>query len=222
MTAKMAKTRAGHMDQRTRLANLALIAALIGGASYLAADYLPLAQAAQLAWKGSGVGFLALYAALCARDLDGWLLTAVMALGTAGDVVLNRFGLTAGGAVFFAGHLVAIGLYLRNRRAALSRQDVISAALLVPLVAVAAFRLTLNLGAAVYAAGLGAMAATAQLSRFPRSWVGVGALLFMASDLLLFARGGLLAGAAWTGPAVWSLYFAGQALICVGVVRSKK
>ena len=209
------------MDQRARLANLALIAALIAGATYLAADDLPLPQAAQLAWKSSGVGLLALYAGLSARSLDGWLIAAVMALGAMGDVLLNLLGLTAGGAVFFAGHLVAIGLYLRNRRVTLSRHDVLSAGLLVPLVAIAAFRLTgRNSGVAVYAAALGAMAASAQLSRFPRSWVGLGALLFMASDLLLFARAGLLAHAAWSGPAVWSLYFAGQALICVGVVRT--
>ncbi len=210
------------MNPRTRLANLALLAALIGGATYLLADRLPISPAAGLAWKGSGVGFLAAYAALSARTFDGWLLTAVMALGATGDVLLGAMGLTAGGAVFFAGHLVAIGLYLRNRRTGASRGDLMSAALLAPLVAILAFRLTLNPGVALYGLGLGAMAATAQVSRFPRGWVGLGALMFVASDLLLFARTGPLAGAVWLGPAIWSLYFVGQALICVGVVRGRK
>jgi uncharacterized membrane protein YhhN len=45
-------------------------------------------------------------------------------------------------------------------------------------------------------------------------------LLFAASDLLIFARSGPLAGVAWAGFAVWPLYFAGQSMICVGVVRT--
>ena len=86
--------------------------------------------------------------------------------------------------------------------------------------AIAAFRMTASLGVALYAVALGAMAAAAQVSRFPRGWVGLGALMFMASDLLLLARDGLLGGAPWIGTAAWSLYFAGQALVCLGVVRS--
>ena len=50
--------------------------------------------------------------------------------------------------------------------------------------------------------------------------VGLGALMFVASDLLLFARAGPLASATWISAPIWSLYFAGQALICVGVVRT--
>jgi uncharacterized membrane protein YhhN len=44
--------------------------------------------------------------------------------------------------------------------------------------------------------------------------------MFVASDLLIFARGGPLAGQTWVGFFVWSLYFAGQALICTGVARA--
>jgi len=66
------------------------------------------------------------------------------------------------------------------------------------------------------------MAASAWLSRFPRRQVALGAAMFVASDLLIFARMGPLAGVApgWVGFAVWGLYFAGQALVCVGVVRA--
>jgi uncharacterized membrane protein YhhN len=75
---------------------------------------------------------------------------------------------------------------------------------------------------AAYALGLSAMAATAGLSRFPRGRVALGALMFLASDLLIFARSGPLAGqaAAVVGFLVWGLYFAGQTLICLGVTRT--
>ena len=72
------------MKSESLLARVVLAAAIIGGVSYLAADYLPLTVAVGLAWKGSGVALLALYAALRARSLDGWLLAAVMAFGAAG------------------------------------------------------------------------------------------------------------------------------------------
>jgi uncharacterized membrane protein YhhN len=73
---------------------------------------------------------------------------------------------------------------------------------------------------ALYAAGLAIMAASAWLSRFPRRGVALGALMFVVSDLLIFARMGPLSGAAWAGFAIWGLYFGGQALVCVGVVRT--
>jgi uncharacterized membrane protein YhhN len=58
---------------RSRLLPLAAIAA---GVSYLASWALHLPTAEATAWKGSGVGLLALYAATQARSLDGWLLAA--------------------------------------------------------------------------------------------------------------------------------------------------
>lgn len=213
-----------NMDQRRRSANLALIAAAIAGVTYLAADHLPLPQAAELAWKGSGVGFLALYAGLSARNTDGRLICAVMALGAAGDVLLGLWGLVAGGAVFLAGHLTAVGLYLRNRRGALGPTDWLMGAGIVAGTVVTAFLLPADRagapGVAVYALGLSLMATGAWISRFPRAWVGLGAMMFVASDLLLFARAGPLHGSGWVGPAIWSLYFGGQALICIGVVRA--
>jgi uncharacterized membrane protein YhhN len=78
------------------------------------------------------------------------------------------------------------------------------------------------LGVAAYALGLSAMAATAGLSVFPRGRVALGALMFLASDLLIFARAWPLAGqaTALVGFLVWALYFGGQALICLGVTRA--
>jgi uncharacterized membrane protein YhhN len=213
------------MSPRDLAARLALAAAFVGGASYLAAEALQVGGWAGVAWKGSGVALLAVYAALKARrSLDGWLLAAVMALGAAGDVLIEVAGLTGGALAFLAGHLVAIGLYLRNLRPGLSKTDTLLARALVPVTVVAAWLLPADrgaaTGAALYAAGLGAMAATAWLSRFPRGLTGAGALMFVASDLLIFARVGPLAGQGWATPAIWVLYFAGQAMICLGVVRT--
>jgi uncharacterized membrane protein YhhN len=214
----------GDMQREGLAARLALVGAIIGGVSYLAADLLSLSPAVSLAWKGSGVGLLAVYAALSARTLDGWLLFAVMAFGAAGDVLLGAAGLNVGGAAFLVGHLVAIGLYLRNRRKVLGGLDRLFAAALIAVTVAAAFLLPADragaVGVAVYATGLSAMAASAWISRFPRDRVALGALMFVASDLLIFARSGPLAGSAWVGFAIWSLYFAGQALVCVGVVRT--
>ena len=201
--------------------SLLLLAAIAAGVSYMLSWSLALPPAVATAWKGAGVGLLAVYAATRARSLDGWLLVAVLALGAAGDVLLEVVGLTKGALAFLAGHLVAIALYLRNRRSGLARADWTLAALLVPATVAAAFSLPADRagapGVALYAFGLAAMAASAWLSRFPRGRVALGALMFLVSDLLIFARAGRLQGQAWVGDAIWVLYFAGQTLICVGV-----
>src|SRR5207253_1804374 len=123
---------------------------------------------------------------------------------------------------FLVGHLIAIVLYRRNRRTGVGWPAWLAAAALVAATVAAAWLLPADRagapGVGLYAAGLSGMAASAWLSRFPRL-VAVGATMFLVSDLLIFARSGPLAGAAWTGLAVGSLYFAGQALICTGVVR---
>lgn len=203
------------------LPRLVLAAALVGGISYMASWSLPLSDAGSTAWKGSGVALLALYAGLNARSLDGWLICAVMAFGALGDVLLEVAGLKVGAVAFLTGHLIAIGLYLRNRAEAPSSSRRLLAAVLVPATVAVAFLLPADRagapGIALYALGLSVMAATAWLSRFPRLRTGLGAVMFVASDLLIFARGGPLAHAAWIGVAIWALYFAGQTMITLGV-----
>ena len=212
------------MSQSSRLAKAVLIASILAGVSYVAAWRLGLPQAIELTWKGSGVALLALYAALNARTLDGWLLVAVMAFGALGDVLLGAAGLTVGALGFLAGHLVAITLYLRNRRPTPSRSQLALAIVLVPVVVIVAFLLPVDRtgapGVAVYSLGLALMAATAWLSRFPRYRVGIGALMFVVSDLLIFGRGGPWPDNFATGLAVWGLYYFGQLLICLEVVRT--
>lgn len=193
-------------------------AALIAGLSYWPGSRLPLDPALLIAWKGAGVGLLALWASLRVRSTDGWLLAAIMAFGAAGDVLLEAVSLEVGAAAFLAGHLAAILLYARNRRVGAGWWPMLA----VPLVVAAAAALPADRaaapGIALYSAGLAAMAACAVMSRF--RFAALGAWLFVASDLLIFARLGPLAGSALPGLMIWPLYFAGQALIAWGVAAS--
>lgn len=209
-------------DRPSLVAKLILAVAILGGVSFLASRYAALPEPAMIAWKGSGVALLALYAAARARTADGWLLVAVLALGATGDVLLETHGLVTGAVAFLAGHLVAIGLYLRNRSPEPTRRQALLAIHIVVITVVIAYLLPADRaaapGIAFYSAGLALMAATAWISRFPRLSVGLGALMFVVSDLFIFARTGPLTGLAWVSPVIWALYFAGQLRICLGVV----
>ena len=203
-----------------RAAWLLVGASLLFGLGYpLIWGHLP--PPATITAKGAGVTLLALAAASRARSPDGWLLAILLALGAVGDVLLE-ISLAAGAAAFAAGHAVAIFLYRRNRRAQADRSDWAIAALI--LIAAVIVPLILLHGRAeawpftAYALLLGAMAASAWLSRFPRGLVAAGALLFLASDMLIALRIG--SDVAGLGPSIWLLYYVGQLLIFLGVTTS--
>ncbi len=200
-------------------------AALIAGASYcLEAGGLVDPGVWGPVWKTSGVALLAVWAATRARSADGWLLTAALALGALGDLLLETHGLVVGGAAFAAGHLVACMLYLRNRRAVLTVSQKAFGWLLAPATIGIAALFAAPAGGAVqagaYSAFLGVMAALAWTSRFPRYRVGLGAVLFVVSDLLIFSRFGPLEGSVVPSLLIWPTYFAAQALIAWGVSQA--
>lgn len=201
-------------------------AALVGGISFFVAVLQHWDGPAIWVWKASGVALLASWAAANARGTDGWLIAAALGFGALGDYLLDAMGMLPGAAAFATGHLFAIGLYLRNRRPSLSTSQKMLAGILVPAALFIAWGLTrgappLLMGAAIaYTGGVAVMAATAWASRFPRYRTGIGAMLFLASDLFIFAgEGGTLAKSV-TMWLVWPLYFAGQALIAWGVVKT--
>lgn len=195
------------------------LAALIAGASYYANHWLGLEGTPAIVWKGAGVALLALWARIGADTLDKKLIAAALALGALGDVLLETHGLTTGALAFVAGHVVATILFVRNRRGPLWHAGLIAAA-----VAFAAWWLPADrsaaTGVAIYALALGTMAGTARISRFPERIVALGAILFVLSDLLIFARMGSLANSPIPGLLIWPTYFAGQALIAWGVVTT--
>lgn len=200
-----------------------LLASLAASVSYFFFRDNPVPGAYLIAWKGAGVGLLAVYAARRAKGSDGWLLTAMLALGALGDMVLE-LDLMAGGAIFALGHLVAIALFLRNPRQRPSGSQRLAALalllgtpLLAALIAMPEPRWPF---AAAYAGVVGAMAASAWVSRFPRYRVGIGAVMFVVSDLLIFAGETGRVPMAVTWWLIWPLYYGGQFLIATGVVRS--
>ena len=201
-----------------------LLASLVAATSYffLADETVPGLYA--MVWKGLGVGFLALYALLRGRGgVDGTLIALAMALCATADMVLE-FSFLAGGAIFAVGHVVAIWLYLRNRRAdPVVSQRLAGLALLIVTPVLAAL-LTYPLAnwqmASAYALVVGAMAAAAWTSRFPRYRVGLGAVLFVVSDLVIFAREAGRMDPDLAGWLVWPLYYAGQLMIVTGVVQT--
>lgn len=168
--------------------------------------------------KGAAVAILAIAAALGARGRDGWLLAMMMALGAAGDMLLE-IDMMAGAAAFAAGHVCAIVLYLGNLRTAVMPFSQKAAAAALLLAALPLYLLSGErgeAGIAVYATLLCGMAVSAWLSRFSRYRTGIGAVLFVISDALVFARlGGTLAPA--LAALIWPLYAAGQLLIFIGV-----
>jgi uncharacterized membrane protein YhhN len=197
---------------------LVLILALLGGISFYFNHWIALDGPGMWVWKGTGLGLLAIWAALQARSTDGWLIVAVMALSGLGDVMLETNGLTIGALPFLAGHVVSMILYLRNRERVW--WPAVAVAVVVSAIA---FSIPADRGAApgiaLYALGLGGMAGTALVSRFPRI-VWIGAFLFVASDMMIFSRLSAYGAPYVFDLLIWPLYFGGEALIAWGVVRT--
>jgi uncharacterized membrane protein YhhN len=172
--------------------------------------------------KGASVGLLALYALLRVphgkHRGDGLLLVVALMLAAAGDVAIELDFLT-GGALFAAAHVVAVGLYLRNLHKRPSPvQKLIGASLLLgtPLVS---YLLSGAIEIAIYAAFLGAMASAAWMSHYPRYRVGTGAVLFVLSDWLIFARQSPIDLEPANTILIWPLYYAAQIMIATGIVQ---
>ena len=200
-----------------------LLASLVAGISYYFVKDTQLPGLYQMAWKGAGVALLAAYAIQRHRGRDGQAIGLVMAFGALGDVLIE-LSLYAGAIAFLFGHVTAISLYLRHRREALTPSQKAAAVALLIATPIISFLLPADraaaLGVAVYALSLGGMAACAWVSSFPRYRVGLGAVMFVASDLLIFARIGPLENTALPDLLIWPLYYFGQFLICTGVIST--
>ena len=172
-----------------------------------------------MAIKASAVGFLALYAGYRTKGLRAGLFVLALALSALGDLAI-KLSLVAGGAAFLASHLVVILFYRRYLRPEPSIARKWGTLALLIGVPVVCYLLSGDLAIALYGTALGGMAMAAWLSLFPQWRVGLGALLFVVSDWLIFSRLGPVDLAPLPDLLIWPTYYLGQLLIATGVVQT--
>ena len=202
-----------------------LLGSLIAGISYPASWlFLPL-EGGLLAmlWKMAAVGFLVPFALRRHHEGEFILLAIMLAFYALGDGLIE-LSMIAGALAFAAGHIVAIVIYFRHRRVspALS-QKMLAVTVLLGTPVIAYFLPPTRdegIQVAAYSVILAAMAAMAWSSNFPRYRVGLGAILFVISDLLIFAELGPLAESEAAALAIWYLYYFGVLMIAVGVAQT--
>ena len=177
--------------------------------------------------KGAAVGLLAAYLWLRHSSPDARLMAWAFGAAALGDMAFEiETDRLIGGLLFFAYHVMAMGVYLRNRRPELTPSQKAAVAAMLLLTPVIAWFMPADRGqapnVAIYALALGAMVASAWASVFPRYRVGAGAALFLLADLLLFAEMGPLQGHIVPQVLVWPIYYLGQLLIATGVALAQR
>ena len=200
-----------------------LLAALAAALAYFYLRAGPWPELWLIPLKGAATALLGLFVWLQHKSPDARLLAWALGAAALGDMAMEA-DRTIGALLFFAHHVLALGLYLRNRRAALPLAHKAMAAALLLLTPLIAWFMPADRAVApnlaLYALALGAMAAGAWGSVFPRLQVGAGAVLLVFADVLLFAETGPLMGSDLPHVFSWPLYFLGQFLIVTGVVQS--
>ena len=188
---------------------------------YLRASQLP--ELYLIPLKGSAVALLAVYAFLRHASPDARLYVWALGAAALGDMALE-VDVTIGALFFLLHHVLALGVFLRNRRGPLTgvHSWVVGVTLIgVPLIGyLLPYDQDAKWQTALYALAVGAMAAGAWASNFPRYRVGAGAMLFVLSDFILFAETGPLSGTQWPQILVWPIYYLGMFLICTGVIQT--
>lgn len=201
-----------------------LLASLVASLAYYAMtkDWLPgdpLPELYLAIIKGAGVAFLAVYAWVRHPERDAKVIALVMLLGALGDTLLDLF-FELGAGFFLAGHVVASVFYLQHRRRAYRASQIGATVALFIATPLVSWLLTRDPLVLLYSVGLGLMAATAWASRFPRYRVGLGAVMFVVSDWLIFARMGVSGMGPIADWLVWPIYYSGQFLIATGVIQT--
>jgi uncharacterized membrane protein YhhN len=196
-----------------------LLASLVFGLSYPLALALNTPGIWAMIWKMGALACLVPYALRKHHNGEFMILAAILALCALGDGLVE-ISLKSGAIAFGLAHILAIWLYSKHRRVKPTPSQRLLAITVFVLTPFIAYKLA-GIEAAGYSVLLSAMAGMAWNSNFPRYRVGMGAMLFVASDLLLFGReGGLLAHFPAIGPAIWYSYYAGMVLIAIGIVQT--
>ena len=202
-----------------------LLGSLIAGISFPATWlFLPLdGGLIAMVWKMAAVGLLVPFALRRHHQGEFVLLAVTLAFYALGDGLIE-LSMVAGALAFAAGHFVAMVIYFRHLRVGAVFSQKLLAITILLVTPVIAYLLppTQDEGiqVAAYSVILAAMAAMAWSSNFPRYRVGIGAILFVVSDLLIFAELGPLRDSRMTGIAIWYLYYFGVLMIAVGVAQT--
>lgn len=202
-----------------------LLASLLAGLSFPATWLLLPIEGSFFAiiWKMAAVGLLVPFALRRHHDGEFIPLAIMLGLYALGDGLIE-LSMVAGAVAFAAGHLVAIWLYFKHRRVRPAFSQKLLAIAIFMMTPVIAYGLPPAGGegiqVAAYSVILAAMAAMAWSSNFPRYRVGTGAVLFVVSDLLIFARLGPLKASQLTSIAIWYLYYFGVFLIATGIAQT--
>lgn len=200
-----------------------LLASLAAAIAFCALRLTPVPQLWLIPLPAAATGFLALYAVLQHRGRDGRHLAAMMAVAAVRDA-LFQIDLAVSALMFFVYHMLALALYLRHPREHATASQKAAALAMLLITPALAWLLPADRGlepaVALYGLALGGMASSAWMSAFPRYRVGIGAALLLASDLVVIAGLGPLAGQQLPDALTWPLYYVGQLLITVGVVQT--
>ncbi len=175
-----------------------------------------------VAWKGTFSACLALSVFSARNGQTGQLIATALAISAVADVLLVTVGLVASGVAFAAAHGFAIMAYARERDADVSTGRLIMA-LMIPVIAVALSIFALgnsgaNIGIGFFPIISGTMAAMAVISRFPLRLNGLGATIFVASDVLVFVDIGVLQNSGTFGWLTWACYAGGYILVARGAI----
>lgn len=214
------------MDQDLAHKRPFLFISLIFGLSFPLHDFFNMPDIAIIAWKMSAVGCLALYALRNHHHGHFIVLASILGFYALGDGLVE-FYIEIGGIAFAIGHIIAIYLFSRYRRPKLSpSQKILTFAIpiVAPFIAWAIVRTPTETGldAALYTFLLSAMAAMAWSSSFSRYRTGLGAILFIISDLLLFSRFKVGDNNMILNLSVWYSYYFGVFLIATSIVQTMR
>lgn len=200
-----------------------LLASIVAALAFYYLRAAPVPELYLVPLKGSAMAFLALYCFCRHTSPDASLMGWAFGAAALADMGIE-FDRVVGALLFFLGHALALGVYLRHRRARLEKADswIVGLTLLgVPLLGwLLPYERGQALETALYAGALGAMAAGAWASTFPQLRAGAGAMLVVLAHLLLIAETGPLGGTQWPGILAWPIYCLGQFLICTGVIQT--
>lgn len=201
-----------------------LFASLAFGLSYPLASYIYMPEMIAILWKMAAVGCLALYALRNHSHGHFAILASFLLFYSLGDGLIE-FELIYGAIAFAIGHFIAIYLFLQNRRTSLNFSQKLLALFLpiiTPLIAWTIISSPEQSGydVAIYSFIIALMAAFAWTSSFPRYRVGLGAISFIISDLLIFQRMNMLSDIIWLNLLIWYGYYFGVFLMATGIVQT--